>query len=110
MAITTITPTQAQAQVLKDKAIEIYRQHDQLWQDYRVLPEGEQDRQSLLFRRLSDHLWDQYGKAWGEYLKVQEVLDKEAGLKANKARAEKVRQSTCMSCFQITAANGTCGC
>ncbi|MFF5968225.1 hypothetical protein ACFY64_31780 [Streptomyces collinus] len=111
MSLTSsLQATPSQLQALKDKAIGIYNQRTRTWDDFRALPQEEQDRQDLLCRRVLDHLWDEYGKAWVEYLEAKEVLDKEAGLKENKARAEKVRSQTCMTCFEVRATNGTCGC
>ncbi|MEU7323377.1 hypothetical protein ABZ682_22920 [Streptomyces griseoviridis] len=108
-----ITPTRytpSQVQALKEEALRIYHQHNQLWQDYRVLPEGERDRQNLLYRRIEGHLWSEYGRAWGEYSRAQEVLDREIGLQGNRVKAEEIRSRTCGGCFQEKAANGTCGC
>ncbi|MFJ1607005.1 hypothetical protein ACIOHS_27080 [Streptomyces sp. NPDC088253] len=109
--LTTLTRhTPSEVQALKEEALRIYHQHNQLWQDYRVLPEEEKGRQNLLYRRIEGHLWSEYGRAWGEYLKAQDVLDREIGLKENQAKAKEIRSRTCGGCFQERAANGACGC
>lgn len=108
--IDTIRYTPTEVQALKDEALRIYHQHHQLWQDYRVLPEGERERQNLLYGRIGGHLWSEYGRAWGEYLKAQEVLDREIGLKENQAKGAAIRARTCERCFQERVVNGACGC
>ncbi|WP_328434552.1 hypothetical protein [Streptomyces sp. NBC_00425] len=106
----TAIPTPAEVRALEDAAMKIYHHHLQVWADYRALPQEEQERQNLLWRQLNDRLSDEYTRAWALYAAAQAILDKEAALKRNKARAEAVRSKTCMSCFEVRAANGTCGC
>ncbi|MFJ3249117.1 hypothetical protein [Streptomyces sp. NPDC086782] len=64
-------------------------------------------------RERSARQWEQrqrYEERVGAYNEAVGHVDRERGRAHNAAAAAKVRAQTCMSCFQMPAANGECGC